>query len=59
MYMYGTKRKICTIDAELFWRRRKYLQKNSQKLQQINLCSCTVCICKVHVETFANKYYNY
>lgn len=30
-YMYGTKRKICTIDAELFWRRRKYFQKNSQK----------------------------
>lgn len=40
--------------------KRKYSQKNSQKLQEIKLkCFYTVFICKVRVEIFANKYHSF
>lgn len=52
--MYGTKRKICTIDAELFWRRRKYFQKNHKKppVNKNQMFLNSLCICKVEVEIF-------
>lgn len=58
--MYGTKRKICTKDSDLFWRRENIRRKNSLKLQEIKLkCFYIVFICKVRVEIFANKYHSF